>query len=48
MGTLKSPNLALKVPFTFEAQLNYEGSWFAANLKLIEKVLNSFKRENNF
>lgn len=44
MGSLKTPNSALKALLTFEAQLNSEGSWFAANLKLIEKVLS----EENF
>lgn len=29
MASLKTPNSAVKVLFTFEAQLNYEGSWFA-------------------
>lgn len=43
MGSLKTPNSALKALLTFEAQLNSEGSWFTANLKLIEKILNFFK-----
>lgn len=45
--SLKTPNSALKVLFTSEAQLNYsEGTWFAANLT--EKVLNSFINWENF
>lgn len=48
MGSLKTPNSALKALLTFEAQLNSEGSWFAANLKLIEKILNFFKWGDNF
>lgn len=38
-----------KVLFTFKAQLNYyEGSWFAADLKLIEKFSGILLSEETF
>lgn len=38
-----------KVLFTFKAQLNYyEGSWFAADLKLIEKFSDILLSEETF